>query len=619
MALEVGQVFAGYTILRLLGVGGMGQVYLATHPRLPREDALKVLPPDLTTDPEYRGRFAREAELAATLSHPHIVGIHDRGEFDGQFWISMEYVAGTDVGKLLLDQFPNGMPVDEALPILSAVASALDYAHRRGLLHRDVKPSNILLSDPDGQARRAFLADFGIARRIDDSAGLTATNMTVGTVAYAPPEQLKAEAVDGRTDQYALACSAFHVLAGAPPFVHSNPAVVITQHVTAPPPSIGARRPEIAGLDGVFARAMAKQPSRRFGSCSEFVAVLSDQLSGGASPYVYETQPYAYATLPPDSSSPALPRKRSGRRTGIVIAALVVVVFLIAGGVFAAVKLTQSNNPTANPSPFGGTYRADFGSVVPLDVTPDQHEPPVLTSTYGFRSTCRSTGCVMTASRLSGEPLGEATTVFDQIGERWVAVSLHTDKCQSTPAAEYWVTFAVKPRPDGTLAGEYTQISNAGCIDRRFVSFTRTGDVDVNSVPDPASQQPRVVSPAAALHGRYSVLRTFASASKLPPQQSVDSAITDCLRTGDRCMSYFYGETEVMMLVFGAGKWVWDVAGEGNCSGAGVTRLKDTAQYPLPEPPQNPITRFTGHGHHQQGAPCAIDTDFDQTFTRTGD
>jgi Protein kinase domain len=603
----------------LLGVGGMGQVYLATHPRLPREDALKVLPADLTTDPEYRGRFAREAELAATLSHPHIVGIHDRGEFDGQFWISMEYVAGTDVGKLLLDQFPNGMPVDEALPILSSVASALDYAHRRGLLHRDVKPSNILLSDPDGQARRAFLADFGIARRIDDSAGLTATNMTVGTVAYAPPEQLKAEAVDGRTDQYALACSAFHVLAGAPPFVHSNPAVVITQHVTAPPPSIGARRSEIAGLDGVFARAMAKQPSRRFGSCSEFVAVLSDQLSGGASPYVYETQPYTYATLPPGSSSPALPRKGSGRRTGILIGALVAVALLVAVGAVAAVKLIQPDNPTAAPGPFGGTYKVDFGSSIGLDVSPNAAEAPAITDSYGLRSTCRSTGCVMTSSRLSGAPVGEATIVFDQIGERWVAVSLHADQCQSA-LTEFWEVFTLQPRADGTLAGEYTRASPQGCADRRIVTFTRTGDVDVGSVADPADQQSRVLSPAEALHGRYSTLRTFSSASKASPLQSLASVTTDCLRTGDRCMSYFHGGTGGdIPLVFSAGKWIWDVSGNGLCPSREATQVKETAQFPMPEPPQNPISQFSGQGHHQQSAPCAIEADFDQKFTRIGD
>src|SRR5262249_41071834 len=149
-----------------------------THPRLPREDALKVLPPELTTDPEFRARFEREAELAAGLSHPHIVRIHDRGEFDGQFWISMDYVAGTDAARLFKDQYPGGMPPADVTSIVNAVGSALDYAHHRGLLHRDVKPANILLTDPDVQARQVYLADFGVARRMDDAAGLTKTNMT---------------------------------------------------------------------------------------------------------------------------------------------------------------------------------------------------------------------------------------------------------------------------------------------------------------------------------------------------------------------------------------------------------------------------------------------------------
>src|ERR1700757_3277930 len=190
MSLEVGQVFAGYTILRVLGAGGMGQVYLAAHPRLPREDALKVLPTEVTADPQYRQRFEREAELAAGLSNPHIVGIHDRGEYEGQFWISMDYVAGTDAARLLRERYPGGMPVDEAMAIVTAGASPRDYAHRRGLLHRDVKPANILVSDSDGQERRVFLADFGIARHIDDAAGITAAKMGGGRGAYAGPGQL---------------------------------------------------------------------------------------------------------------------------------------------------------------------------------------------------------------------------------------------------------------------------------------------------------------------------------------------------------------------------------------------------------------------------------------------
>jgi serine/threonine-protein kinase len=152
------------------------------------------------------------------------------------------------------------------------------------------------------------------------------------------------------------------------------------------------------------------------------------------------------------------------------------------------------------------------------------------------------------------------------------------------------------------------------------VTFTHTGDVDVRSVPDPASQQPRVASPAEALHGRYSVLQTSASGGKPLPNPSLASVTTDCLRTGDRCMSYFHGGTGDTPLVFGGEKWTWDAGGDFTCaSGAGGTHSHDTAQFPMPEPPQNPITRLIGRGHHQQTGPCAMDVDFDQTFTRTGD
>ena len=239
MPLADGEVIAGYTILRSLGAGGMGEVYLAQHPRLPRRDALKLLSASVCSESEYRQRFNREADIAATLWHPHIVEVHDRGDVDGQLWISMDYVEGTDAGRLLAERYPDGMPPDEVVRIVAAVADALDYAHQRGLSHRDVKPANILMADPDTEAERIMLADFGIARWIGEPSALTGTNMTVGTVAYSAPEQLKGEEIDGRADQYALAATAFQLLTGAPPFQHSNPAVVISQHLTADPPKIG--------------------------------------------------------------------------------------------------------------------------------------------------------------------------------------------------------------------------------------------------------------------------------------------------------------------------------------------------------------------------------------------
>ncbi|MGC2679809.1 MAG: serine/threonine-protein kinase, partial [Mycobacterium sp.] len=277
MPLNNGDVFAGFTIVRRLGSGGMGEVYLAQHPRLPRRDALKVLPAALTADSEYRQRFSREADLAAELWHPHIVGIHDRGEFEGQLWLSMDYVEGTDAAELLRSRYPSGLPKALAFEIVNAVSDALDYAYLRGLLHRDVKPANILVTGDDPRRRRILLADFGIARQVGDISGLTATNMVMGTTAYAAPEQLMGSGIDGRADQYALGCTAFHLLTGSAPYQDSSPAVVITQHLSAPPPSIGERRPDLADLNAVFTRVLAKSPADRYPSCSDFAAALTGQ------------------------------------------------------------------------------------------------------------------------------------------------------------------------------------------------------------------------------------------------------------------------------------------------------------------------------------------------------
>jgi serine/threonine protein kinase len=277
MPLNNGEIFAGYVIQRLLGTGGMSEVYLAQHPRLPRQDALKILSLASTADDEFRARFTREAELAATLWHPHIVGVLDRGEFNGRLWISMDYVEGTDAGRLIREHYPGGMPEADVSEIVTAVADALDFGHERRLLHRDVKPENILVTASDGHRRRVLLTDFGIARRIDDVSNLTDDNVAVGTVSYIAPEQLLGRPLDGRADQYALAATTFHLLTGAPPFQDSNRAVVITHHLGTPPPRISDRRPDLAHLDGVLTRALAKDPNERYPNCLDFARALTQQ------------------------------------------------------------------------------------------------------------------------------------------------------------------------------------------------------------------------------------------------------------------------------------------------------------------------------------------------------
>ncbi len=276
MPLNSGEEFAGYLIQRLLGTGGMGEVYLAQHPRLPRHDALKILSPTSTADTEFRARFIREAELAATLRHPHIVGVLDRGEYDGRLWISMDYVDGIDAGRLIKESYLGGMPEQDVSEIVTAVADALDFAHEHRLLHRDVKPENILVTASDGRRRRVLLTDFGIARRIDDVSNLTDDNVAVGTVSYMAPEQLRGQPLDGRADQYALAATTFHLLTGAPPFNDANRAVVISHHLGTSPPRISDRRPDLAHLDGVLARALAKDPDDRYPSCLDFAQALTE-------------------------------------------------------------------------------------------------------------------------------------------------------------------------------------------------------------------------------------------------------------------------------------------------------------------------------------------------------
>jgi serine/threonine-protein kinase len=221
--------------------------------------------------------------------------------------------------------------------IITAVADALDYAHQKGLLHRDIKPANILLSDSESAEQRIMLADFGIARRIGQANNLTGTNMTVGTVAYAAPEQLKGEDMDGRADQYALASTAFHLLTGSPPFQHSNPAVVISQHLTADPPPIAGRRPDLSGLGPAFDKALAKSPKDRYDRCSDFAKALAHRLAGIADEGgVAECTVAALAAAPAPavvSSGPrhAKPDSPSGRGRLVALGALAATVLIVVG------------------------------------------------------------------------------------------------------------------------------------------------------------------------------------------------------------------------------------------------------------------------------------------------
>ncbi|GAB4664127.1 serine/threonine-protein kinase PknH/PknJ [Mycobacterium intracellulare] len=338
MPLTTGQSFAGYTIIRLLGSGGMGEVYLAQHPRLPRRDALKLLPREWSADDEFRARFNREADLASTLWHPHIVGVHDRGEEDGQLWISMDFVDGLDAARLLADRYPAGMPPEDVVRIVSGVASALDHAHKQALLHRDVKPANIMLTHLDDKGeQRILLTDFGIARNVNDISGLTKTNMTMGTVAYCAPEQLLGENLDGRADQYALAATAYHLFCGSQLFHNSNPAVVISRHLNVPPPALADLRPALAKFDPVLAVGLAKRPEDRFERCSDFVNALAEQLDSASA-----STPSAPTVSAPRATPPVDAEAGPSRRRRVAVAVTVAV--LVSASISAAALLMRQSS-----------------------------------------------------------------------------------------------------------------------------------------------------------------------------------------------------------------------------------------------------------------------------------
>ena len=265
--------FVGYRIESVLGRGGMGVVYLAEHLGMGRKVALKVLASDLAEDERFRERFVRESRLAASLEHPNIVPIHEAGEVDGVLYIAMRYVEGTDLRNLLRDR--GTLEPGRAAAIVSQVASALDAAHERGLVHRDVKPGNVLIAKAIGSTlgEHVYLADFGLTKRTSSDSGITGTGQFVGTLEYAAPEQFEGKSLDARTDVYSLGCLLYECLTGRPPFQRESDAALMHAHLMEPAPNPTSVRPELPkAIDPVVARAMAKAPSDRYEGAGAFAA-----------------------------------------------------------------------------------------------------------------------------------------------------------------------------------------------------------------------------------------------------------------------------------------------------------------------------------------------------------
>jgi serine/threonine-protein kinase len=262
----------GYRLVEPIGEGGTSVVYRAEHVRLGRAAALKLMTPALG-EADFRERFLRESRLAASLDHPSIVPVYDAGEADDVLYIAMQHIDGSDLKALLVAE--GRLPVRRALRIVSQVASALDAAHARGLVHRDVKPANILVGPND----RAFLSDCGVVKELSSS-GRTRTGGFVGTIDYCAPEQIEGRDVDQRADVYALACVFYECIVGTSPFRRSSDVATLNAHLHAPPPRFSKAAPDLPpALEPVLAKALAKSPLDRFGTCGELVAALRAAVS----------------------------------------------------------------------------------------------------------------------------------------------------------------------------------------------------------------------------------------------------------------------------------------------------------------------------------------------------
>jgi streptogramin lyase len=350
--IATGTMLGRYRIVSLIRRGGMGEVYLAEDERLGRRVALKLPAPELAADPSFRERFLRESRLAASLEHAAIVPIYEAGEHAGRLYLAMRYVAGDDLGTIIHRDGP--LEPVRAVGLLSQVADGLDAAHELGLIHRDVKPGNILVATGD----HAYLTDFGLTKRRGSGSALTRTGQLVGTLEYVAPEQIQGRDVDALADQYSLGCVAFEMLAGRPPFEAAHDAALLYAHVHADRPRVSDRGDLPRSVDAAISRAMASSPQERFHTCGDFARALATALAGARSA--------------PDGG------RRRGRRTALLVATLVVVATAGVGlAVLATGPGTKGNGGSSGTAPpDGALLRLDpaSGHVLTVEDIPG-HQP----------------------------------------------------------------------------------------------------------------------------------------------------------------------------------------------------------------------------------------------------
>lgn len=555
MVLTDGADFAGYTIVGMLRSAATGDVYLARRPDRPGSQVLlRVLPASLCSDDDFRERFFRERPAVIALDHPNIAQVTDRGESDGHLWQATEHVEGRDTAELMASRFPAVLPADEVLAIISAAAAGLDFAHEHKLVHRDVRPANIVQATSGDGGPRLLLTDFGLARPPGESG-------------YTAPEELQGAAVDGRADQYALAATAIHLFTGAP----------LAGDAASGRLRVGELRPDLAGLDEVLARALAGNPEARFDSCGEFAAALAEHASGaggdgggGGGPqadgasgasvdpaYAVDYPAYDWTLRAPTAQQPAgVPEPEGAGRKGIIrwpgggrprtrlrpsvvgAAAALLLAALFVAGLTIGREMPESSSrargsakPTTSapgatpttptvagrmaPYPLDGLYRIEMQRSQETFNEAPTPEPPDVITWWGIRSACTATRCLAAAVLLGGP---DHTQVISP-GLRPLILEFSQGRWQSRPQTtqlpcvayggvrrvqtaqeELWL----RPQSEFELAGEMMvavktdECDQGGGIIRIPAAATRDSDLpDAVEIPDPT--QIAVPAPATPI------------------------------------------------------------------------------------------------------------------------
>jgi serine/threonine protein kinase len=647
-----GTPFGHFELRTLLGRGGMGEVWRAYDTHTDRVVALKLLPANYADDELFQKRFRREARTAASLSDPHVIPIHGYGEIDGRLYVDMRLVEGQDLDKLLR---AGPLPPARAVKIVEQVASALQSAHEVGLVHRDVKPSNILI----GRSDFAYLIDFGIAR-VTGEAGLTSTGSTVGTWAYMAPERFSSEELDPRSDVYALACVLHQALTGRTPFPGTDAEKQVLGHVSTPPPQPSIVNPRVPRtFDGVIARGMAKQLDARYPTATALGEAATEALSGNPpraerntdvvtsrvlppqktfaprqpvppptpTPPPTHTPPPMPTHVPPPPSPPSVQRfvtpppsvppaeaaPKKGRKPWIAAAAAAAVVC----AVLAAVLIPWGGGdkgPAVDPPPppsgpvFEGTFTASIAQQTTF-AGKTLDGPLADEVTWVVRSSCDNGRDCVASARTVAKDGGDTKAVFDYRNGRWVAVYIRPET--SCGASTVWVSITLRPTSGGKLVGDIDFANPDGqqCTSTGTVTFTRTGDPDPDvQTAATSSIGTREDSPGEGMTGLYQWTQTFAPGDV---NQYQYRARTLCLRDGGRCLTVFHNDNHNENWLYADNTWTYRGSVDYACNDGATTQAALDSSLTLPADASDPINTVSGSGTATVTQTCPAVNKFD--------